>query len=79
MRQQNSFGVKFLKVVLFFIAGIAVFAVVLPVIFSFFQPLITALPFEVPMNFIIADYLGVTALILAGLTLIVYAKKWMWR
>jgi hypothetical protein len=79
MRRKNSFGVKFLKSALFFLAGVAVLAVVLPIIFSFFGPIITALPFETPTNFIVADYVGMFVLFVIGVTLLVYTKRWMWR
>ncbi len=77
--RKNSVGVKFLKSTLFFIAGIAVFAIVLPVIFSFFKSIILALPVEVPTNFIMVDYFGMAGLALALLILLRYAQKWMWR
>jgi hypothetical protein len=77
--KKNSFGVKVLQSTLFFLAGLVVLATVLPVVFSFFGPMITAFNFETPMNFMIADYVGMSALLLSVLMLLIYTKKWMWH
>lgn len=77
--RKNSTGVKLLQSTLFFLAGLSVLIMVLPIIFSFIRPMIEVLPFETPTNFIVADYVGMAGMFIAGLVLLSYTKKWMWH
>lgn len=79
MRKKNSFGVKLITSILFMIAAFIVAVVITPPIFSLFGPMITALPFETPTNFLLADYAGMTFIALEVFIILVYTKKWAWR
>ena len=79
MRRENSIGEKFLKSVLFMIVAFVIAFIITPPIFSLFGPIIRALPFETPTNFIVADYAGMTFIALEVLIIVVYTKKWAWR
>ena len=79
MRKKNSFGVKFITSILFIIAALVVAVIITPPIFSLFAPMITALPFETPTNFMVADYVGMTFMALEAFIIFVYTKKWAWR
>lgn len=79
MRKTNTFGVKLITSILFIIAAFIVAVVITPPIFSLFAPMITALPFETPTNFIVADYAGMAFMALEVLIILVYTKKWAWR
>ena len=79
MRRENTIGEKFLKSVLFMIAAFIIAFIITPPIFSLFGPMIKALPFETPTNFIVADYTGMIFMALEVLIIMRYTKKWAWR
>lgn len=78
-RNKNSFGVKVIKSFFFFVIGLVVLYYILPPIFSIVGVFIKALPFEVPTNFIVADYVGIFALAVIFIGLVWLTKKWAWR
>lgn len=79
MRKKNSFGVKLITSILFMIAAVVVAIVITPPIFNLFAPLVMALPFQTPTNFIVADYAGMTFIALEGFIILIYTRKWAWR
>lgn len=79
MKKGNSTGVKILKSILIFL-GLAVLAVlIMDPLFSIFGPLVRALPFETPTNFIVADYFGMLIMFLFGLFVLRLTLKWGWH
>ncbi len=79
MREGNTFGVKLMKSILILLIGSVALYWVLDPLFSIFGPFIKALPFETPMNFVVADYVGMTVMGLSVLGLLWLTKKWGWR
>ncbi|MDH5464845.1 MAG: hypothetical protein OEW60_04390 [Thiovulaceae bacterium] len=78
-KKRNSFGVMLLKFILILILGIIALSFILPPLFSIIAPFLHALPFDAPRNYIITDYIGMTVLGLASLTLLFFAFKWGFR
>ncbi len=78
-KRQNSFGIKAMKSFFFFVGGIIFYLFFLPPLFSIAGAFIEALPFEVPHNFIVADYIGMLALFGFFVLLVWLTKKWAWR
>ena len=75
----NSFGVKFLKSLFIFVVGFVVLWFILDIAFSIFGPIISALPFETPTNFVVADFIGIFVMIVTFAGLIITTKNFGWK
>ena len=75
-KKRNSLGVMLLKFLLILLLGGLLFSFILPPLFSIVAPLLHALPFETPQNYIITDYIGMTVMGMASLLVLFYAIKW---
>lgn len=78
-KKSNTVGVKTLQVILLGIFfGVLAVAVMLPV-FSVLGPLVQALPFPTPTNFIVADFVGMAVMAYVAYKVLGYSIKWGWR
>lgn len=78
-KKKNSLGVKVVKFLLVMVLGLLLLNFILPPLFTIIAPFIHALPFEVPTNFIVADYIGMFILGLSLLLVLFYSVKWGFR
>ena len=79
MKSKNSIGVKILKSILIFLSLAVIAVLIMNPLFSIFGPLVRALPFETPNNYIVADYVGIIIMFLFGLIVLRLTCKWGWR
>ena len=76
---KSSLGTKILKFILVFAVVIVGMVFIIPVIFGIFGPIVTAIPFSTPTNYIVADFMGVLTIVGLGLVGLYYTCKLTWR